>query len=128
VPLPQTSSELTLHALWEMAKKELGGDVTLEFSRDVIHKLACPTCNAEEELFAPVGTVKYERGKCPQDESMRVVITAHGYSGQEDYGERTLSALGLPLFDVITARSSDGDREIAYLVAGDAASVLGILA
>jgi hypothetical protein len=50
------------------------------------------------------------------------VITAHGYSGHEPFGNRTLDQLGLPLFDVLTARSPE--REIAYLIGGDEKHVL----
>jgi adenylyltransferase/sulfurtransferase len=124
--LPQTSAELTLTKLLARARQDLGSqDVALEFSRDVIHKLACPRCGAEEELFAAVGTVPYARGQCPACGQMRTVLTAHGYTGTESFGDRTLDRLGLPLFDVFTARSAE--KEIAYLIAGDAASVLGPL-
>src|SRR5205807_4008788 len=109
------------------ARRQLGSQsVILEFSRDIIHKLACPGCGAEEELFAAVGTVSYARGKCPACGQMRTVITAHSYTGAEAFGERTLDRLGLPLFDVFTARSSE--REIAYLMAGDQREVLGQMA
>jgi adenylyltransferase/sulfurtransferase len=127
VRLQETSRELTPAQLLERARRELGSqDVVLEFSRDIIHKLACPGCGAGEELFAAVGTVPYARGKCPACGQMRAVITAHSYSGSESYGERALDQLGLPLFDVFTARSSE--REISYLMAGDQREVLGQMA
>ncbi|MBZ5529961.1 MAG: ThiF family adenylyltransferase [Acidobacteriia bacterium] len=132
VKLPQKSSDLTLAALFAQAQRDLSAqEISLEFSRDVVHKLQCPKCEAEEmpgaeeELFAAVGTVPYARGKCPGCGAMRTVITAHGFSGAEDFGARTLDNLGLPLFDVFTARSAE--REIAYLIAGDAPAVLGPL-
>jgi hypothetical protein len=56
---------------------------------------------------------------------MRAVATAHGYSGAESFGERTLDRLGLPLFDVFTARSAE--RELAFLIAGDEPAVLSEL-
>ncbi|HMC31790.1 MAG TPA: ThiF family adenylyltransferase [Candidatus Angelobacter sp.] len=125
--LQETSHELTLAQLLDRARRQLGSQsVILEFSRDIIHKLACPGCGAEEELFAAVGTVSYARGKCPACGQMRTVITAHSYTGAEAFGERTLDRLGLPLFDVFTARSSE--REIAYLMAGDQREVLGQMA
>ena len=91
-----------------------------------LFKKACPGCGAEEELFTAVGTVPYARGKCPACGQMRAVITAHGYSGQEPFGDRTLDRLGLPLFDVFSARSAE--REVAYLIAGDKKQMLGQLA
>ena len=92
----------------------------------MIHKLACPACGTEEELFAAVGTVPYARGKCAACGQMRAVITAHSYSGADALGERTLDQLGLPLFDVFSARSAE--REIAYLIAGDQKQVMGQMA
>jgi hypothetical protein len=127
VALPQPSGSLTLDRLLASAQKELGSkEVTLEFSRDVVHKLACNGCGREEELFAAVGTVPYGRGKCPSCGEMRSVITVHGYTGNETFGERPLDQLGLPLFDVFTARSAE--RELAFLVAGDEDAILGEMA
>lgn len=127
VSLPNASQEMTLAQLHERAQHDLNSkNVILEFSRDVIHKLSCPGCGAEEELFSAVGKVTYAQGRCAADGQMRAVITAHSYSGTETYGNRTLDQLGLPLFDVFSARSNE--REIAYLMAGDQKAVLGQLA
>ncbi|HET8890906.1 MAG TPA: ThiF family adenylyltransferase [Candidatus Angelobacter sp.] len=127
IRLREASRDLSLAQILDLARRDLGSqDVAIEFSRDVIHKLACPGCGAEEELFAAVGAVPYARGKCARDGQMRAVITAHGYSGQEPFGDRGLDQLGLPQFDVFTARSPE--REIAYLIAGDEKQVLGQMA
>lgn len=127
ISLDETSRELTLEQLLGRARQKLGSqEVVVEFSRDIVHKLACPGCGAEEELFAAVGTVPYARGKCPACGQMRAVITAHSYSGSESFGARSLDQLGLPLFDVFSARSAE--CEIAYLIAGDKKQVLGQMA
>ncbi|HWX53244.1 MAG TPA: ThiF family adenylyltransferase [Verrucomicrobiae bacterium] len=126
VALPEASRELTLDQLRRKAQQQLDSqDVTIEFSRDVIHKLVCPGCNAEEEIFVAVGSVPYSRGKCPADGQMRAVITAHSYEGHGPFAGRTLDQLGLPPFDVFVARSPE--REIAYLMAGDESAALGPL-
>jgi hypothetical protein len=127
ISVPIASQEMTLAQLHQRAQHDLNSrNVTLEFSRDVIHKLVCPSCGSEEEKFSAVGTVAYAHGRCPADGQMRAVITMHSYSGTEAYGNRTLDQLGLPLFDVFTARSDE--REVAYLMAGDQKAVLGQLA
>src|SRR5229473_4413485 len=78
VELPQRSSELTLAQLLERGKKDLdAGEVTIEFSRDIVHKLVCPQCGAAEERFAPVGSIRFDEGRCPADGQMRAVSTAH---------------------------------------------------
>ena len=127
VALSERSSEITLEELLARARTALDTpEVTIEFSRDVIQKLSCPHCGSEEECFVPVGSVTVDAGRCPKDGQLRTVITVHSYSGTEDYGSRTLDELGLPLFDLFVARSSE--REIAYLLSGDQPDVLGVLA
>jgi adenylyltransferase/sulfurtransferase len=122
--LPYKSSEWTLQDLWQHGAKDLDAqDVVVEFSRDIVHQLECPECGAKEEIFAPVGSIRYEQGRCPRDGQMRVVTTIHSYDGTESFGRRTIDQLGLPLYDVFTVRTSE--REQAYLMAGDKSSVLG---
>ena len=122
--IPQKSSEWTLEDLRQRGAQDLGAaDVVVEFSRDIVHKLECPECETREEIFAPVGSIKYEQGRCPQDGQMRVVKTIHSYDGKESFGGRKLDRLGLPLFDVFTVRTAE--KEKAYLMAGDKRSVLG---
>jgi molybdopterin/thiamine biosynthesis adenylyltransferase len=122
--LPLKSDGLTLEDLRQKGARDLGReDVVVEFSRDVVHELQCPRCGGKEEVFAPVGSLGYEDGRCPRDAQMRVVKTIHGYSGKEGFGGRTLDELGLPLFDVFTVRSAEAER--AYLIAGDRGLVLG---
>src|SRR5260370_6806417 len=119
----ERASQLTLEALWERGKRDLGTkEVTIEFSRDVVHKFVCAECGGEEERFAPVGSIAFEEGKCPRDGQMRNVAAIHSYSGNEAYGARTLDQLGLPLFDIFTARTRK--REIGYLLPRDPQNIL----
>ena len=127
VAVPETSRELTLVDLWKRACRDLDSqEVTIDFSRDVIHKFVCTSCGTEEEKFVPVGSLSFEQGRCSKDGQMRTVKTIHSFTGTEVYGQRILDQLGLPLFDVFTARS--GNREIGYLIAGDGQEILGSLA
>jgi adenylyltransferase/sulfurtransferase len=127
IGVEENSSQLTLEALRRRARQDLHSeDVTIEFSRDIVHQLACPHCGASETLFVPVGTIGFEQGRCPGDGHMRRVIALHGYSGEAELADRTLDTLGLPRFDVFVARS--GEEEIAYVINGDRREVLGDLA
>jgi len=126
VELPQRSSQLTLRDLHVLACSDFGTEnVVIEFSRDVITHLVCPNCKRRTDVFAPVGTLAYDDGRCPHDGDMRTVVTSHNYSGHEEIGSRTLDDLGLPLFDIFVARTSTA--EIAYLIAGDREDLLGPL-
>jgi molybdopterin/thiamine biosynthesis adenylyltransferase len=127
VEMREASNGLTLEQLLKLAMGDLHSDeVVLEFSRDIIHKLVCPKCGAEEECFVPVGAIRYDQGRCLIDGHMRVVQTLSGYRGEAELGQRRLDQLGLPRFDIFTARSHQG--EISYCIAGDAEAVLGPLA
>jgi adenylyltransferase/sulfurtransferase len=96
VELPQKSSELTLEDLRKIGAKDLAAtDVVVEFSRDIVHELECSECQTREEIFAPVGGIKYQQGRCPRDGQMRIVKTIHSYSGTENFASRTLDKLGL---------------------------------
>jgi adenylyltransferase/sulfurtransferase len=127
VSLPERSSELTLEDLRQRAGRDLGdANAVIEFSREVIAFLVCPSCHQRQEVFAPVGAVTYSEGRCPHDGQPRTVETMHNYSRGESAGSRRLDQIGLPLFDVFVGRSSTA--EIAYLIAGDREQVLGGLA
>lgn len=122
--LAPKSSEWTLEDLRRRGVEDLDApDVVVEFTRDIVRELECPACGTKEEIFAPVGSIKYEQGRCPRDGEMRVVKTIHSYDGSEDFGKRSLDQLGLPLFDVFTVRTAENEK--AYLMAGDKSAVLG---
>ena len=122
--LARKSSEWTLEDLRRRGVEDLDApDVVVEFTRDIVRELECPACGAKEEVFAPVGSIQYEQGRCPRDGEMRVVKTIHSYDGSEDFGKRSLDKLGLPLFDVFTVRTAENEK--AYLMAGDRSAVLG---
>jgi molybdopterin/thiamine biosynthesis adenylyltransferase len=126
VEIAQSSSAFTLDQLWKRAAADLKTDeVVLDFSRDIIYKLVCPTCGEEQEYFVPVGALTYNQGKCVRDGSMRIVQTISGYRGEAELAQRTLDQIGLPLFDIFTARSLEA--EISYCMAGDSEQVLGPL-
>jgi len=127
VHLPESSEQLTLADLRTRAQSDLGNDdVVIEFSRDVVEKFVCPSCNTEEEKFAALASIAFGESRCPKDGQLRTVKTLHNYAGEQHLGSRLLSQLGLPLLDAFTARH--GEREIAYIPEGDAPRVLGVLA
>ena len=70
-------------------------------------------------------SIRFEAAHCPRDGHLRTVVSLHNYAGGDDFGDRPLSALGLPLLDLFVARH--GEREIGYIPYGDAPAVLGVL-
>src|SRR5882757_2066042 len=128
ISVDKKSSEITLADLVTRAKADLvTSEAVLEFSREIIHTLLCPQCHVAETIFAPVGSITYQQGRCPVDGTPRIVQTLSGFHGQPELAGLTLDRIGLPLYDIFTARSTEEGREdeIAYLIAGDASAVLG---
>lgn len=124
IHLPERASELTLEQLRTQAQRDLdSSEVVIEFSRDILHKFVCPACQAEEEKFLPLASVRMEAAKCPADGQLRRVETLHSYCGEPYLRDRSLDQLGLPLLDVFVARS--GGREVGYIPFGDRKLVLG---
>jgi len=115
---------ITLVELHEFACKQLGSpEVTIDFSRNIIQSLDCPHCGESTDVFKCVGAVTEEQGKCPSDETMRKVNLIYGFTGEENYGNMSIAALGLPSYDVFVARSKE--REMQILIQGDETAVLG---
>jgi molybdopterin/thiamine biosynthesis adenylyltransferase len=124
VYLEESSDDLTLDDMRRRAQSDLGSaDVTIEFSRDLVQKLVCPSCRKEEEVYRPLGSLRFEEAKCRNDGHLRTVMTLHSYLGETGLANRKLNQLGLPALDVFTARA--GEKEIGYIPYGDARMVLG---
>jgi molybdopterin/thiamine biosynthesis adenylyltransferase len=126
VHLAESSADLTLEDLRLHAQTDLDSpEVTIEFSRDVVQKLVCPSCHEEEEIYRPLGGLLFDQAKCKNDGHLRTVITLHSYFREEELATRTLNQLGLPPLDLFVARA--GENEIGYIPYGDARPVLGDL-
>jgi adenylyltransferase/sulfurtransferase len=124
---PGASSNTTINDLHSYAKYLLKTDeVVLEFSREVIRALRCPECEETTEVFACVGSLSSNDGLCPHDGEMREVVTAYSFDGSENYGDKSIKEMGLPLHDVFVARSAD--HQIHLVIEGDRSAALGPLA
>ena len=126
VSLPVRSSEIALAALLDEARRLFGAGVTLEFARDLLEKLVCPTCQREEPIFASLGKIAADKAACRHCPGVRrEVVTFYKIRGDESFLQRSLQEIGVPLFDIVIARV--GDRAWGLEISGDAAQVLGPL-
>ena len=124
--LPWRVADTPVGQLLDRARTDLGPDAVLEFSQDLLASLACPQCGGAEPLFASLGKVTEEQGRCPRCGAMRAPNIFHTVDGSEGFlKERTLGDIGVPPWDVVGARS--GLRQRFYEFAGDRAAVLGPL-
>lgn len=124
VPLNVRASAITVGDLLNEARRRLGPKAELEVGRDVLEKLVCPRCRAEEMIFASLGKVRADQAFCPDCRDVRrEVVTFYKVRGNEPFLGRTLAAIGVPPFDIVTVRAAE--RAIGLELAADAPEVLG---
>ncbi|MCO6437290.1 MAG: ThiF family adenylyltransferase [Phycisphaerae bacterium] len=121
----KSTAETALHELLSAVKEKLGPDTVIELNTDVLIRLNCTRCGTSEPVFRSLGRVTEGEGRCPHCKEMREVKTISTLYGDEDFLELSFRELGVPLFDIITARN--GDRRLHIEFGGDRSTVLGAL-
>jgi molybdopterin/thiamine biosynthesis adenylyltransferase len=126
VSMPWSVHSTTVTEALTEARRLLGPSAELELGRDVLEKMVCPSCHAEESLFVSLGKVKADKAICPKcSAAKREVVTFYKIRGTESFLDRTLGEIGVPAFDVLIARTAD--RAIGLELSNDAQQVLGTL-
>ena len=125
IALPKRSDEMTVAELFALATERLGEGAELEFGRDILEKLVCPHCNAEEEVFASLGKVRLSQGVCPKCEKDREVKTFYMVRRDASFMDKTFAQIGVPKFDIVWARNQA--TLVGFEFASDAPDVLDSL-
>lgn len=126
VELPRSGEEMSCGELLDAARARLGPETVLEFHRDLLLRLECPDCGAGEDVFRPRAAVNESAARCPGCGTMRRAETVHTAEGGEPWLGRSLRKLGLPAFEIVTARC--GFNLIGFELTADRKAVLGPLA
>jgi molybdopterin/thiamine biosynthesis adenylyltransferase len=108
------------------AQKDLGPAASLEFVRELLLSLDCPSCGRSERVFRPLSAVSEREGECPSCGARRIPKLFHRVDGREDFLDQTLTEIGLPPWDVVVGLA--GHERQGYELAGDRVSVLGPIA
>lgn len=125
LPLDAGVNDLTLGELLERARLRLGADAVLDLPREILQSLDCPACLTREERLVSLGKVSEAEAFCPACGMHRVPRLLQVIDDDCGVLDRTPAAVGIPPYDIISARN--GDRELAFLFDGDAQAVLGEL-
>ncbi len=126
IPLEAGVADLTFNALLERARTDLGPEALVELDRELVAAFLCQKCGTREPVFKLLGRLSEKDARCPGCGEARDTELAHTYSGTEEFGDMTLAEIGLPLYDIVTARV--GLEMKHYLLAADRARALGALA
>jgi adenylyltransferase/sulfurtransferase len=126
VSMDWSAKTTTVRQALQEARRRLGPAAELEIARDVLEKLVCPKCHAEEQLFSSLGKVKSDKVNCPHCAGgNREVVTFYKIRGMESFMDQTLADIGVPLFDILIARTPG--HAVGLELSADAKTVLGNL-
>jgi molybdopterin/thiamine biosynthesis adenylyltransferase/DNA-binding transcriptional regulator YhcF (GntR family) len=117
IELPLRAETNTLSDLLAVAQSDLGSDAIIELDEEVVLSLSCMNCNTVEHVLKPMSDVTFEAGHCPTCGQMREVNLTHTIRGDEDFLDRTLASLGVPLLHIL--RAMNGSEFRFYELTGD---------
>jgi adenylyltransferase/sulfurtransferase len=103
----------------------LGAGATLELMHEILLAFECPHCQARECVYKPLASVPEGQATCPHCGRQRRPLSTKAIYGTEAYIDRPFFDLGVPLFDIVTARRNE--TFIGFEFSGDARAVLGEL-
>ncbi len=116
----------TLGEMLALGRDELHPEAVLDLEKEIVVRLTCDPCGHEVQIRRVLGHVKPDEAKCPKcGKVMRPELT-HTIDADCGFLECTFGDLGLPPYDVVTARYGLDRRH--YLFAADRRAALGILA
>lgn len=108
-------------------RSELGGEAVIETNQDLLRSLTCERCHEETPVYLSLGKVTEDQGRCPRCGGHRTPRLYHTIDGGDRaILDRTLGALGIPAWDILTGRA--GMHQRSYEFTGDRNAVLGSLA
>jgi adenylyltransferase/sulfurtransferase len=124
--LPGGAADTRVGDLLERVRSDLGPEAVIETGRDVLGSLRCERCKDEEPMFASLGQVTVEQGRCPRCGQARTPSMFHTVDGRRrEILDRMLGAIGIPPWDVLGGRR--GMERRFYELSGDRSAVLGPL-
>ncbi|WP_318504157.1 ThiF family adenylyltransferase [Bacillus sp. T3] len=94
----------TLSSFLRKVKNDLGEQAIIEFDRNIAISSKCE-CGNKKELFLPIHKLKGEMLICSKCSKTMPFESIHSVSGDEDYLEKTLYEIGIPLLHVVSGRS-----------------------
>ena len=79
------------------------GELSFDFDRDIATVGKC-SCGEHKDLFVPVHKLKGEMLTCPKCGNHMSFESIHSIKGDEDFLDKTLFEIGIPLLHIIGGR------------------------
>ena len=100
---PWSVKTMTLRELYEAVTSELGEKAVIDFDRDIATTAHC-TCGEKKDLFMPMHKLKGDMIECPKCGNIMQFETIHSIKGDEDFLDKTLYEIGIPLLHIVCGR------------------------
>jgi hypothetical protein len=111
----------TARELLAIARRHLGPDAIVEIGdglgRDVLLELVCHHCDRRERVVKPLHSLTETGARCPTCGNEREPRHTHQITGDEDFLDEPLCAIGIPPLHILPARA--GDRYGFFELTGD---------
>lgn len=118
----QFTRDVTIGDLLELACSRLGRNAVIDLGREIVVSLECKDCKSSEKIYRALGKVSADEALCPGCGVLRVPELTHSLSAGEDCLTTTMREMGIPPYDIVTARA--GPAMIHFELSGDRADVL----
>lgn len=124
VEKPWSVRTMTLRELLGNIQADLGEKAVIDFDRDIATRAHC-SCGNIKDLYSPVHKLKGESLVCPECGATMQFDTIHTIHGDEDFLDKTLYDIGIPLLHIICGRV--GMNALYYEFTADKAEVFNNL-
>lgn len=104
--------DTTIRKMLSLVKKDLGETTVLIFDREIALQARC-SCGEQKDLFLPVHKIKNQDILCSCGKAM-LLRTTHTITGDEEFLDKTLYEIGIPLFHIITARNKNEEKHYEF--------------
>ncbi|WP_252248236.1 ThiF family adenylyltransferase [Clostridium sp. ZBS20] len=120
--MPWSARNISIKDVLNQAKEDLGDSAIVEFDRDIVTIATC-SCGNSKEIFNVVNKLSNKDILCKECGKNMRFETFHTIYGDENFLDKRLFDIGIPLFHIISARS--GLNYIHYELSNDKNEILG---
>lgn len=117
-----SAREVSVRDVLNQAAKDLGDGAIIEFDRDIATTATC-VCGHTKEIFNTVNRLRGKDVVCEKCGKSMQFETIHTINGEEDFIDRKLYEIGIPLYHIIAVRK--GMKYVYYELSKDKNEVLG---
>lgn len=117
-----SAREVSVKDVLNQASKDLGDGAIIEFDRDIATTASC-VCGHTKDIFNTVNRLRGKDIVCEKCGKSMQFETVHTINGEEDFLNKKLYEIGIPLYHIIAARK--GMKYVYYELSKDKNEVLG---